>query len=231
VSGYEGTEVYFEAVDGSTNSWIGVDDLNWRGAGPRSFTVQTSTDGTTWSTPVLSVTEQGNRSDSYAWTPTNARYVRLNITKGYASNVMIKELVFLRSVQAIPVAAATASSYAPDYEPAKAIDGITESDSNMWAPIGTAPASLQLDLGSAKTIGAVEVLSRNSTLGQKLGPKDFAIEVSTDGTTWRTVYTAINNGENDVIYAFPATSARYVRLNIASGWNNTAQIREVRVLP
>lgn len=229
VSDYIGTKVYFQAVDGETDSWLGVDDINWRGAGPRSFTVHTSIDGVNWGTPVLTVADQGNRYENYSWTPTEARYVKLSITDAYASNVMIKELTFKKNRTPLPIAAAAASSEAVGYPADKAIDGITESDTDMWVSIGAAPAWLQLDLGSAKTVQAVEIFARNSSLAQKLGPQSFTIETSTNGTAWTTVYTAKNNGENDVTYTFPPINARYIKINITSGWNDTSQIREVKV--
>ncbi|MFC5406695.1 discoidin domain-containing protein [Cohnella soli] len=234
VSAYVGEKVIFQVVDGNAsgaNAWLAVDDINWRGSGPKSFTVQTSTDGVNWGPAVLTVADQGNKDDAYAWTPVSARYVKLNITEGYADSVMIRQLAFRRSLTPLSVAAVTASSQAAGYEAAKAVDGITESDVNMWAPVGSPPAWIQFDLGSAKSVRAVEVFPRNNILAQKLGPKAFTIETSADGISWTTVYTAKNSGQNDVIYSFPAVNARYVKLNVSAGWNDTAQIREVRIYP
>ncbi|WP_391570615.1 discoidin domain-containing protein [Cohnella sp.] len=234
VSAYVGTEVYFEAVDGHSagaNAWLAVDDLQWRGAGPKSFTVQTSLDGASWGTPVLAVTDQGNKVDSYSWSPSSARYLRLNVTEGYADQVAIKELTFRKELAPWTIASVTASSEAAGYEAVKAIDGIAESDSNMWAPIGTPPAWIQFDLGGLRSIRAVEVFARNNALAQRLGPKEYTIRVSADGLVWTDVYTAVNNGENDAIYAFPEIEARYVKLDVSKGWNDTAQIREVKIYP
>ncbi|GGD59185.1 discoidin domain-containing protein [Paenibacillus nasutitermitis] len=232
VSAYVGTKVYFEVVDTHTASnfaWLAVDDINWRGSGPRSFTVQASADNVNWGSPLLTVTNQGNKYDSYNWTPANARYVKLTITDGYGSNVSIKEMTFKKDLVPLSVSAVTASSQAAGYEASKAIDGITESDTNIWANIGAPPSWIQFDLGSVQSIRAVEVFARNNTLAQKLGPKDFNILVSADGTTWTNVYTARSNGENEALYTFPAVNARYVKLDIATGWNNTSQIREVKI--
>ncbi|MFC3798679.1 discoidin domain-containing protein [Cohnella sp. GCM10012308] len=229
VSAYIGTKVYFQAVDGASDSWLAVDDIQWRGAGPKAFTVQVSSDGTTWSAPVLAVADQGNRFGSYSWTPASGRYIRLSITEGYGDQVAIKELAFRQALTELPIAAAIASSEGAGYEAGKAMDGIVDSDSNMWASVGAAPNWIRFDLGAVKSVGAVEVFARNSAFAQKLGPADFSVQVSADGISWTTVYIAKNNGENDTTYTFPAASARYVKLDIASGWNGTSQIREVKI--
>jgi len=86
-------------------------------------------------------------------------------------------------------------------------------------------------LGGLRSIRAVEVFARNNALAQRLGPNEYTIRVSADGLVWTDVYTAVNNGENDAIYAFPEIEARYVKLDVSKGWNDTAQIREVKIYP
>ncbi|MFC3803655.1 discoidin domain-containing protein [Cohnella sp. GCM10012308] len=184
VSSYAGTKVYFEVVDGVAASgfaWLAVDDINWRGLGPKSFTVQTSTDAVNWST-FHTVTSQGNQAAQYAWSPVNARYVRLNVTSGYNGNAFIKEVTFSRPVTAWTIVSAAASSQLTGFEAGKTIDGIVEADNNYWSPSGSFPHTLTLDLGSAKNVTSVDLFSRNNMLAQKLGPQSFDILVSVNGT-------------------------------------------------
>lgn len=233
VSAYVGTKVYFEVVDdiaANGFAWLAVDDINWRGLGPKSFTVQTSTDAVNWST-VYTVTSQGNQAAQYTWSPVNARYVRVNVTSGYNGSAFIKELTFSRPITAWTIASATASSLLTGFEASKTIDGIFDNDLNYWSPNGSFPHTLTLDLGSAKDVTGVELFSRNNTLAQKLGPQSFDILVSLNGTDWINVYSALSDSEALARYTFPTVSARYVRLAITSGWNGSSQIKEVRLYP
>ncbi|MFC5404867.1 discoidin domain-containing protein [Cohnella soli] len=240
VSSYVGESVYFEAVDNNSASayaWIAIDDLEWRGEGPKSFTVSTSTDGVTFGSPVLAVTNQGNQSAQYSFPAVNARYARIQVTGGYSDiHSGLREVVWYSPYSEIPVVAATANSEQSGYGAAKAIDGISDADGNLWAPAGSpssgSPNWIKLDLGSVQTFKAVQLFPRWNPAGHAggLGPKDFQIQVSTDNVNWTRVYTAQNNNENAVKYHFPQQSAQYVRLVITSGWDNASQIRELKVL-
>ncbi|GBG06951.1 hypothetical protein PAT3040_01493 [Paenibacillus agaridevorans] len=240
VSSFIGEQVYFEAVDNNTASsyaWIGVDDLEWRGVGPKSFTVSTSTDGVTFGSPVLSVTDQGNSSQQYSFAAVNARYARIQTTAGYSDfNSAIREVVWYAPYSELAVSSATANTQQVGFEASKVINGTTNSDNDLWAPSGSpspgSPNWIKLDLGSSKTFKAVQLFPRWNPVGNStgLGPKDFEIQVSTDNVNWSKVYVAKNNNENGVKYHFPEQNARYVRLMITSGWGNASQIREIKVL-
>jgi F5/8 type C domain len=65
---------------------------------------------------------------------------------------------------------------------------------------------ISVDLGSAQTVGRV-VLRWEAAYG-----RGYRIDVSGDGSTWRTVWsTGTGDGGVDGD-AFPATTARYVRM-------------------
>ena len=93
--------------------------------------------------------------------------------------------------------------------PADAVDG--NPYTSWWADKeGTDPEWLQVDLGAQKTIGAVCVT------WWKAFAKDYTVQVSTDGKTWREVASVESrrkrNGDSDLL-PFEPTKARYVRLH------------------
>ena len=84
-----------------------------------------------------------------------------------------------------------------------AVDGKT---STRWASSWADDQWLTVDLGAERQVGRV-VMQWESAY-----PTAYRIEVSADRTTWRQVAaTATGDGARDVL-AFPATTARYVRL-------------------
>ncbi|MCW2916541.1 MAG: Protein related to penicillin acylase-like protein [Actinomycetia bacterium] len=98
---------------------------------------------------------------------------------------------------------ASASSAQSGYPASNAIDG---DPTTRWASDWSDAQSLKVDLGSAKTV-ARAILRWEAAYGSA-----YKIEVSTDSTTWTTVYstTSGNGGVENV--PFPATTARYVRM-------------------
>ncbi|HET9656292.1 MAG TPA: penicillin acylase family protein [Kineosporiaceae bacterium] len=103
--------------------------------------------------------------------------------------------------------AATASGYQSNlfssYPPAAAVDG---DGTTRWAGNWNDTEWLQVDLGSAQTVSRA-VLRWEAAYG-----KQYRIQVSSDGTTWRTVATVTDGagGVDDIPFA--ATTARYVRM-------------------
>lgn len=117
---------------------------------------------------------------------------------------------------------ATASLFQSGYEPAKAVDG---SSSTSWWARSTATQWLQVDLGSAKTLSAV-------TLGWGSNyATAYQVQVSSNGSTWTTVFTTTVGKGGAVQHAFTATSGRYVRVTCtkAVGRNGFA-INELGIL-
>ncbi|GIG92965.1 penicillin acylase family protein [Plantactinospora endophytica] len=86
---------------------------------------------------------------------------------------------------------------------ARAVDG---DPGTRWASSWSDNQSITVDLGSARTVGRV-VLHWEAAYA-----RSYRIEVSTDGTTWRPVWsTTAGDGGTDN-NAFPATTARYLRM-------------------
>lgn len=98
----------------------------------------------------------------------------------------------------------TASSSQLFHGPGRAVDG---DDGTRWASSWSDNQTLTVDLGTARQVGRV-VLAWEAAYA-----RSYRIEVSTDGSTWRTVWsTTAGDGGTDVA-AFPVSSARYVRMS------------------
>lgn len=67
-------------VDLGTSQSVGEVVLNWEIAYGKSYTIQTSTNGSTWYTRYSTTTGDGG-IDDITFTPVSARYVRMNATK------------------------------------------------------------------------------------------------------------------------------------------------------
>lgn len=85
----------------------------------------------------------------------------------------------------------------------RAVDG---NPRTRWSSQRTNAQSTQVDLGAVKRIGLV-TLAWEAAYG-----RSYAVQVSSNGRNWRTVYqTTRGNGGTDLI-AFPPQNARYVRM-------------------
>ncbi|AWT41209.1 MULTISPECIES: discoidin domain-containing protein [Streptomyces] len=111
---------------------------------------------------------------------------------------------------------ATASSSQASYgdcpcTPQLAVDGRADT---RWASDWSDPQWFQVDLGAAKALRTLQLV------WDPAYAKSYAVQVSDDGTTWRSVYsTAAGDGDVDTV-PLPAT-ARYVRLQLTArgtGW-------------
>ncbi|MFH9819782.1 discoidin domain-containing protein [Streptomyces sp. NPDC017230] len=110
----------------------------------------------------------------------------------------------------------TASSFQPSYgdcpcEPTKATDGRTDT---RWASDWSDPQWIQVDLGTATPIRKLQLV------WDPAYAKSYDVQVSDDGTTWRTVHTtSAGNGDVDTIDV--TENARHVRLHLTArgtGW-------------
>ncbi|WP_157597314.1 discoidin domain-containing protein [Streptacidiphilus rugosus] len=99
---------------------------------------------------------------------------------------------------------ATASSVeTPDFPAGNATDGDT---GTRWSSQYVDPTWLQVDLGSVQTVNRV-VLAWEAAYG-----KNYQIQMSTDGSTWTTVYTRANGtGGTETLTGFTGTG-RYIRM-------------------
>ena len=128
--------------------------------------------------------------------------------------------------------ATSASGYTQSYVPANAVDG---NSSTYWESTDSAfPQWLQVDLGSAVSIGSITLLLPPST-SWSTRTQTIQVQGSTDNSTFTQIvaatgYTFNPSTGNSVSITLPSTTTRYVRLNFTA---NTAwpagQISEFQV--
>lgn len=129
-------------------------------------------------------------------------------------------------------AAVSASSSAAGKPPQKAVDGQSREPAQCWQSAGPLPQWLKVDLGRVRKIDRMKVLS---WWGGQSGPAfQYRIEVSDDGTAWRTAADMSANKQTSTEAGddFPLTdtAGRYVRLTVTRGGKDAAaKITELKV--
>lgn len=164
------------------------------------YDVRVSTDGAKWTKVAHRTARPG--TDTVPLTPVQARYVRITGTHGAYSLWSLHLFGSPDIARGRPTTAS--SSEVPTLGPANATDG---DPATRWASLYKDGEWIQVDLGSAQPVGRV-LLDWESAYG-----KDYDIQVSTDGTTWKTVSerrARTGPGVDEV--DFPSTQARYVRM-------------------
>jgi len=214
------------AVDGNTGTrwasafsdpqWIQIDlgatasidrvVLNWEAAYGRSYQIQISTNGSTWTT-IYSTTTGNGGTDDLAITG-SGRYVRMNGTAratqyGYSLWEFQVYGTFASSTNlALGRPATSSSNEAAGTTPNLAVDGNLTS---RWSSGFSDPQWIQIDLGSTQTIGRV-VLRWEAAYG-----RSYQIQTSGNGTSWTTVYsTTTGDGGSDDLTV--SGSGRYIRM-------------------
>jgi hypothetical protein len=229
------------AVDGNTTTrwsslfcdpqWITVDlganynisevELNWENACGKNYLIQTSTDGTTWTTQntVTGNTSAGLHAYAYTGTLPVARYVRMYGTAratGYGYS-LYEFSVYSLSASAPPTTPSTSllslnktvtvsSVDSSDRAGSMAVDGNT---ATRWSSAYSDPQWITVDLGAIYNIGEVD-LTWETACG-----KNYLIQTSTDGNTWTTQTTVTGNtttGLHPYAYTGTLPVARYVRM-------------------
>jgi beta-glucosidase len=220
------------AVDGNPSTrwssqftdpqWIQVDlgsvqtidrvHLVWEAAYASAYQIQTSTDGTTWTT-ARSITGSTGGDNNNTGLNASGRYVRINGTArgtqwGYS----------LYSFEVYPPAGnppppsnlalgrpATASSVESTlYPAANAVDGDL---STRWSSQFSDPQWIQVDLGSVQTVGRVHLVWEAAYASA------YQIQTSTDATTWTTVRSITGGTGGDNNNTGLNASGRYIRIN------------------
>ncbi|MFF2815115.1 discoidin domain-containing protein [Kitasatospora cineracea] len=208
-------------VDLGSVSTISKVQLNWEAAYGKAYQIQTSNDGTTWTTIYSTTTGAGgtevlNVSGS-------GRYVRMNgITRGTGYGYSLWEFQVFGTLGGTPTGTpstpsgstcstdnaaqgktATASSTENGGTPASsAVDGNL---GTRWSSAAADPQWLQVDLGSVQQLCQVD-LKWEAAYG-----KAYQIQASNDGSTWATIYsTTTGAGGNETLNV--SGSGRYVRM-------------------
>ncbi|SHL39823.1 F5/8 type C domain-containing protein [Actinacidiphila paucisporea] len=220
------------AVDGNTGTrwssaaadpqWLQVDlgatdtvssvTLNWETAYAKAYQIQTSANGTTWTT-VYSTTTSAGGNETLSVNG-SGRYVRINTTQRATQyGVSLWEFQVYGTAgtgnsacgttNAALNKTATASSTENAGTPASsAVDG---NNGTRWSSAAADPQWLQVDLGSSQNICGVQLAWENAYA------KAYQIQVSADGTNWTTAYsTTTGPGATELITL--TGTGRYVRM-------------------
>lgn len=117
-----------------------------------------------------------------------------------------------------PIGAASQDRY-----PARlALDGSAQTFWVSWGkaigqgPTADDPTAFGVDLGAVDEVGSVNVRGRPG-----FGPRDYAVQTSLDGETWRTVAEVTDAPPEGRASAFDTVRARYVRMLVTRTWQGT----------
>ena len=200
---------------------------------PIDFTIQTSTDGTTWTT----VSTQANYpkpaavAQTFPFAPVSARYVKVTGTHLSTDplghyHMQFAEIEALGGDLALGRPATTSSSVEYTNEgwlTANLTDGAHHTDlwnSSGWSSTGSSsPNTTQwarVDLGGPSRISQVTLYPRDDAPNTGLGfPSAFTVQISADGTAWTTVASQSSYprpGAGGITFGFAAATARYVKV-------------------
>jgi hypothetical protein len=197
-------------VDLGTTATIGQVVLNWEAAYARSFQLQVSANGSTW-TNIYSTTTGGGGVQTLTVSG-GGRYVRMNATaRGTVYGYSLWEFQVFGSTgssacgtaDAAQGKTATASSTENATTPASAaVDG---NAGTRWSSAFADPQWLQVDLGSSATVCGVQ-LSWEAAYASA-----FQIQVSANGSTWTNVYSTTTGTGGTQTLTVNGTG-RYVRM-------------------
>ncbi|WP_245988042.1 discoidin domain-containing protein [Cohnella lupini] len=203
----------FITVDLGAENTISRVLLNWENAAGKSYTVQVSTDGTTWNTVYATTTGKPGIND-ITFAPVSARYVKMNGTARTTSyGYSLYEFEVYGNPSGVPevpnpvnLAIGKSTSSSPNYH-RSADDAVDGRFDRRWESDHADNQWMSVDLGAPTTINRVALYWENAY------GKAYTIDVSEDGQTWTTVYsTDSGDGDSDEI-AFAPVTARFVKMN------------------
>src|SRR6201994_191139 len=178
-------------VDLGSVSTISQVVLNWEAAYATSFQIQTSADGSTWTSIYSTTTGTGGTQTLNV--SGSGRYVRMYGTAratGYGYSLWEFQVYGTSggttgsscgTTNAAQDRPATASSAERAAYPASA--AVERENTNRWSSAFSDPQWLEVDLGASATISQV-VLNWEAAYA-----KAFSIQTSTDNSNWTTIYS------------------------------------------
>jgi len=181
----------FIQVDLGSNQNVSRVVLNWEGAFAKSYTVQTSTNGTTWSEAYSTTTGDGG-VDDLSFTPVSARYVKVNGTqRGTIYGYSLWELEVYANGGSAPLAPPALTADTTQNTVGQPIE-VTFPDNAAWRG---AVNAVKVD-GAAAAAANYTLAVGKITLNASLFPtvKTYAITISATGYTDASVQQAITAG-------------------------------------
>ena len=200
--------------------------LSWENAYGKDFTIQVSSNNTTWTT-VATVTGNATTYSDFTKLATSGRYVKMAgtaraTTYGYS---LYEFEVFSTSPNPASNLAlgktAVASSDQGGFEPFKAFDA---NNTSRWGSTYNDNQWLYVDLGLTTNITQVNLIWEIAY------GKNFRLDVSADANNWTTITTVTNNTSHVNEIALTATG-RYVRMyGVTRGTGYGFSLYEMQVL-
>jgi predicted phosphodiesterase len=224
-------------------SWIQIDlgqenvicgvGINWHRGNERvnSFIISISKDGKTFTNVYsgksdgTSLTEQNYNLQSKA-----GRFIRVMVSGNTQSNwISISEFkiygyrALSESCVKSPISQVSAASSQIGFPSSNVVDNNLNS---IWSNYGVG-SSIQLDLGTSKSICSLEIAWYKGNERQN----NFVVSISQDGKSYKTVLSTISSGKSLSYekYVFSDNLARYIKITInGNSQNNYASIAEIR---
>jgi hypothetical protein len=193
----------------------------------QAFDIQVSTDGSTWAT-VFRGHSSGTTTglQSFDFGNVSARYVRIvghgNSQNDWNSLTEVAIWGYPPSVASQLSVASVSASSDDGNGPANTLDGNL---GTRWSAQGDGQW-IQYDLGAVATVNRLQIAFY---LGNQR-TQAFDIQVSTDGSTWATVFSGHSSGTTTGLQSFDFgnVSARYVRIvghgNSQNDWNSLTEV-------
>ncbi|NUR28145.1 MAG: DUF4091 domain-containing protein [Catenulispora sp.] len=200
---------------------------------PIDFTIQTSADGTNWTTVSAQTgyPRPGATAQTFPFAPVNARYVKVTGTHLSTDplghhHMQFAEIEALGGDLALgrPATASSSVEYPNEgWLTANLTDGAHHTDlwnSSGWSSAGSStPNTTQwarVDLGGPSRISQITLYPRDDAPNTGMGfPSAFTVQISADGTTWTTVASQSSYprpGAGGIVFGFAAATARYVKV-------------------
>ncbi len=200
--------------------------LSWENAYGKDFTIQVSSNNTTWTT-VATVTANATTYSDFTNLAASGRYVKMAGTARattYGYSIYEFEVFGTSPNPASNLAlgkTAVASSDQGGFEPAKAFDA---NNTSRWGSTYNDNQWLYVDLGRTTNITQVNLIWEIAY------GKNFRLDVSADASNWTTITTITNNNSHVNELALRATG-RYVRMyGVTRGTGYGFSLYEMQVL-
>ena len=199
---------------------------------PRRYQVRVSSNGTNWSTAVAA--GSGNRSTTtIEFNAVSSRYLRIEQTGSASKNWWsIHEINLYDSGEdPTPTPPPTQEDASDVTVTASTNDGNAQSNtldgdlSSRWSAKGDGQW-IKYDLGQVKKIDAIDIAFYRGNLRYAY----FDIELSSNNSSWRQVFTGMSDKTADLqSYDIANTDARYVRItghgNSSNRWNSITEVK------
>jgi len=212
------------AVDGSlatrwsssyaNNQWLRVDlgsaqvidsvELAWETAHAANYRIETSLDGTTWSTALANNAGQGG-TERLTFEPRIARYVRMyGLTRATQYGFSLYELAVYSPANVALNQPATASTSQAGRPPSSAFDPNTTT--TRWSSEYLDNQWISVNLGKLTTVTAVKLRWEAAYASA------YKIQTSLDGNTWADAASVTGGDGGEDFIILPSISCRHVRM-------------------